>query len=169
MPQLVLISTMIVASWFLMQAVHESGHVLAGVLTGGEIERVVLHPLTISRTDLKRNPSPLLTCWGGPIVGCLVPVLVWILAVKFTPRSAPWLRFFAGFCLIANGSYLAVGVKDGIGDAGDLIRHGASAWMLYLFGAITISTGLWLWNGLAIKFGYGPQAEPVTWHAALLS
>ena len=34
-------------------------------------------------------------------------------------------RFFTGFCMIANGLYIAVGSFDRVGDAGDLLRHGA--------------------------------------------
>ena len=169
MPRVVLITTMIAASWFLMQGVHESGHVLTGLTTGGKIACVVLHPLTISRTDFQENPNPLLTCWGGPLLGVLLPLLIWAISATMNCRCSAWLRFFAGFCLIANGSYLTVGVKDGIGDAGDLIRHGSSAWMLFLFGAVTIPTGLWLWNGLGKEFGIGSEAAPVTWKAAAVS
>lgn len=168
-PQFVLITTMIAASWFLMQAVHESGHVLTGLATGGKIACVVLLPLSISRTDFKENPNPLLACWGGPVLGVLLPLIAWAISAMTHRRCSAWLRFFAGFCLIANGSYLAVGAKDGIGDAGDLIRHGSPAWLLYLFGAVAIPAGLWLWNGLGKEFGIGPQAAPVTWNAAGLS
>jgi len=31
-----------------MQSVHEAGHVLAAWLAGGRVERLVLHPVTIS-------------------------------------------------------------------------------------------------------------------------
>ena len=75
-PQLLLICTMISASWFLMQAVHEAGHVLAGWMTGGTVERVILHPLAISRTDMKHNPSLLLVCWGGPVLGVVIPAMI---------------------------------------------------------------------------------------------
>ena len=50
--QLVLIGSTLLGSWLGMQAVHESGHVIGAWMTGGRVERVVLHPLTISRTDL---------------------------------------------------------------------------------------------------------------------
>lgn len=42
-----------------MQAIHECGHVLGAWLTGGQVARVVLNPLTLSRTDLAENPRPL--------------------------------------------------------------------------------------------------------------
>ena len=39
-------------SWFVMMAVHELGHVVGALATAGSIERVILSPLTISRTDV---------------------------------------------------------------------------------------------------------------------
>jgi hypothetical protein len=57
--QLLLIATFVPLCWLLMQAVHELGHVVAVVATGGAVERVVLHPLTISRTDTSGSSHPL--------------------------------------------------------------------------------------------------------------
>ena len=70
--QFILIGSCVLGSWLLMQAVHESGHVLGASLTGGRVGRVVLYPLTISRTDLIDNPSPLIVVWAGP-APALVP------------------------------------------------------------------------------------------------
>jgi hypothetical protein len=166
LPQLVLLLTTLANAWLLMQAVHELGHVVGGLLTGAVIKHVVLHPAEISRTDFGANPSPLIACWSGPFFGAILPVLVWMLAQWQRQSYAYWLKFFAGFCLIANGAYLAVGVREGIGDAGDLLRLGSAPWQLYLFGAFAIPAGFWLWNGLGSSFGLGRNAEPVTWPAA---
>jgi hypothetical protein len=65
------------------------------------------------------------------------------------------LQFFAGFCLIANGVYLGVGSFGGVGDAGDLLRHGAPQWMLIIFGLVCVPAGSCLWNGLGPHFGLG--------------
>ncbi len=64
--QIVLVGTFIGFSWLAMQAVHELGHVLGAVATGGRVTEVVLHPCTISRTDVHPNPHPLLVVWPGP-------------------------------------------------------------------------------------------------------
>src|SRR5947209_16580674 len=101
-----------------MQAVHESGHVLGAWLTGGRVARVVLHPLTISRTDLVSNPNPLAVVWAGPVVGAVAPLGLWGLAAAARLTAAFVLRFFAGFCLLANGLYIGVGSLDRIGDCG---------------------------------------------------
>src|SRR5262249_19227175 len=80
LPQVLLIATTLANAWLLMQAVHEFGHVLGGWMTGGHIRQVVLHPLTISRTDLDVNPVPLLVCWAGPVLGAVLPLVAWRLA-----------------------------------------------------------------------------------------
>src|SRR5262249_29706705 len=64
-------------------------------------------------------------------------------------------RFFAGFCLIANGAYIGVGSFVGAGDCGEMLRQGSSAWVLWLFGVVAAPLGLWLWNGTGPNFGLG--------------
>jgi hypothetical protein len=145
-----------------MQAVHELGHVLGAKLTGGEVTRVILHPFTLSRTDLAHNPHPLPVVWLGPVVGSLLPLLLWGLAVLARVPGAFVLRFFAGFCLIANGVYLGIGSLTGVGDCGDLLHHGAPLWQLWSFGAATVPLGFWLWNGQGGHFGLGSRAENVS-------
>lgn len=153
--QTLLIASTLLASWLGMQAVHECGHVLGAWLTGGRVERVVLWPLTISRTDLAHNPSPLLVVWAGPLFGVVVPLLLWLLAALARLPGAFMLRFFAGFCLLANGLYVGVGSFDGVGDCGEMLRHGSQLWQLWLFGAVTAPAGLWLWHKLGSHFGLG--------------
>src|SRR3954454_8287879 len=80
LPQVVLIISTVLGSWLGMQAVHEAGHVLGAWLTGGRVARVVLNPLTISRTDLEHNPRPRAVVWAGPLVGVAVPVAMWAAA-----------------------------------------------------------------------------------------
>jgi hypothetical protein len=166
MHQCVLVASTLALSWFGMMAVHETGHVLAACLTGGTVARVVLHPLTISRTDLVDNPRPLLVVWGGPVFGVIAPLIVW--GIAQLARLPIWylLRFFAGFCLIANGAYIGIGSFGGVGDAGDLLRHGAPAWHLWLFGAACVPVGLLLWHGIGPHFGMGDANGRVSVPAA---
>lgn len=148
-------------AWLGMMAVHEFGHVLHASLSGGTVQKVVLHPLAISRTDVNPNPHPLFVAWGGPIWGSLLPLIGLGIVRIFRLRSVYLARFFCGFCLIANGAYLGSGGWYAVGDAQDLLRHGTPPWLLVLFGVCTIATGLWLWNGLGKSFGLGDHAEPV--------
>jgi len=165
--QLELISATLVFSWLAMQAVHEFGHVVAGVVSGGHVAQVILHPATISLTRLTVNPRPLFVAWMGPMAGAILPVLALIVARWRRWRGWYVFQFFAGFCLIANGAYISIGSLSGIGDAGDLLRHHSPIWLLWLFGLITIPIGLWLWNDLGRYFGLGTQPEPIDRTVAL--
>ena len=153
--QLLLITSTLLGSWFGMQAVHELGHVLGAMATGAEVTQVVLSPLAISRTDVINNTRPLVVAWAGPIVGVLLPLVIWHAATVARLRFAFVLRFFAGFCLVANGLYIGVGSVGRVGDCGDMLRHGSPMWQLWLFGAITVPVGFWVWRGLGPAFGLG--------------
>jgi hypothetical protein len=144
-----------------MQAVHELGHVVGAWITGGRVERVVLHPFTISRTDPAHNPNPLVVVWAGPVVGVAAPLFLWGIVAVVPRRAAFVLRFFAGFCLLANGLYIGVGSFGGIGDCGEMLRHGSAMWHLWLFGALTAPWGLWLWHRQGPHFGLGPAKGKV--------
>jgi hypothetical protein len=164
--QIALIAATLAFSWLAMQAVHEAGHVMAAALSGGRVAEVVLHPAAISYTRLASNPHPLFVTWMGPIVGAILPLLVFAIARAIRWRGWYLVQFFAGFCLVANGAYLAFGAFAHIGDAGDLVRHGAPIWLLWLFGMITIPLGLWLWDGLGPHFGLGTSSGRVDRAAA---
>jgi hypothetical protein len=164
--QVLLVGTFVPLCWLAMMAFHELGHVVGVAVTGGTIARVVLYPLTISRTDVAVNPHPLLVVWAGPCVGVLAPVA---LAGIARLSRFPWtylLRFFAGFCLIANGCYIGIGSFAEIGDAGDMLRHGSPIWCLWLYGLVTFPAGLYLWNGLGAHFGLGSAKGQVDRRAA---
>jgi hypothetical protein len=160
--QCLLITAMFALSWLMMQAVHEFGHVVAAWATGGTVTKVVLHPLALSRTDVEPNPQPLAVAWGGPAIGIAVPLLIWGIAAVARRSTSYLFRFFAGFCLVANGLYLGVGSFGGIGDAGDILQHGGSFWTLIAFGIATAPLGFALWNGQASRFGIGSTAPAVS-------
>jgi hypothetical protein len=168
--QVLLIVTFVGFSWLAMQVVHEAGHVLAAHLTGGKVIKVVLYPLAFSRTDLAENPHPLPVVWGGPLVGAFLPLLVFGLAAALRLPGVYLLRFFAGFCLIANGAYIGTGWW--LTDAGDprvMMDHGSPVWLLVLFGSLTVPLGLYLWHRQGPHFGLGPASGQVNIWAALTS
>jgi hypothetical protein len=135
-------------AWLAMMAVHEAGHVLHAWATGGRVVRVELPLLGFSRTDVSPNPRPGAVAWGGAVWGCLLPLAAWAASPRKAQRVRLAMQLFAGFCLIANGIYLGVGWIDGVGDAGDLMRHGTPAWVLVAFGMTATGGGLYLWHRL---------------------
>jgi hypothetical protein len=171
-PQLVLIVCTLGCCWLAMQIVHELGLVVGAWWTGGVVARVVLRPWTLSRTELASNPDPALVAWAGPVFGALAPLVLWLVAKISHCPGAYLLRFFTGFCLIANGAYLGGGALDRLGDAGDLQRHGTSVWPLLLFGLVTVPAGLWLWHGQGRHFGFagagGRVSRRAVWGTAAM-
>ncbi len=165
-PQLLFALAVLTFSWLAMQAVHECGHLLGAVLTGGTVERVVLHPLTISRTDVAPNPRPAVVVWMGPLAGVLLPLVI----AGFIPRRWQLVRgtalFFAGFCLVANGVYLGAGTMAGIGDAREMLRTGSPRWSAAAFGAVASTAGLLIWHWLGSPRAWMTRREALSWQAA---
>jgi hypothetical protein len=91
----------------------------------------------------------------------LIPLLLWGIAAAVRWPGAFVLRFFAGFCLIANGIYIGTGSFDSIGDCSEMLRHGSSMWQLWLFGLLTVPAGLLLWHRLGSHFGLGREKKPI--------
>ena len=148
-------------SWLLMMAVHEFGHVLHAWLSGGRVKAVVLHPAAISRTDVSPNPHPLFVAWGGALWGTALPLLCVAITQPSGSRYSYLASFLAGFCCVANGSYLAAGAIAYVGDAAELLRYGASTWQLIAIGLPLAGVGLYLWNGLGGHFGLGDAGRAI--------
>lgn len=156
-------------SWLSMMILHECGHVMHGWLSGAQLVQVVLPPCGFSRTDFAANPHPLFVAWGGAIWGCLLALTI-LAAVRIASARYSYLvRWFAGFCLIANGAYLAAGSFRGAGadDGSVILQNGNTQWQLLLFGVPTVAVGLYLWNGLGPYFGLGARRGRVDRNAAV--
>jgi len=152
-----------------MQVVHEAGHVIGALMYGVPIERVLLGPLTISQTMIGETEHKRIITWLGPIFGVIFPVVLWAIVRPFQWPELFLFRFFAGFCLVANGFYLLFGPADGFTDSGALLSHGAGRLPLILFGVIATAAGFLLWHGEANDFGVGKQPKTVKFRTVLIS
>jgi hypothetical protein len=152
-----------------MQVVHELGHRVGAWASGGKVARVVAHPFTISCTLLRHNPHPLVVVWAGPIVGALLPAMLVGLAYALRSPGLHLFRFFAGFCLVANGLYIGIGSFDRLMDAGDMMGYGSPQWILILFGVVSVTGGLCFWNGIGENFGLGAAKGKVSRTSAIAS
>jgi len=168
--QLLLIVGVLGFSWLGLQVVHEAGHVLHALASGGTVVRVVLWPTTISETLVAPNPHPRFVAWGGPIWGCLIPLAVWGLVWATARRYAFLARFFAGACLVANGVYL--GTSTFIGgcalDGPVILANGGSIWSVLLFSLAAVVMGFYAWHGLGPDFGFGKTRGRVDRLAAVI-
>jgi hypothetical protein len=133
-----------------MLAVHELGHVMHAIVSGGSVARVSIPWFGFSQTFFRSNPHPAFVVWGGPVWGSVFPLMIWAMTPSRWKNVRAWVQFWAGFCLIANGAYLGVGWAMRAGDAGDLLRYGTSVWVMVLFGGVALSAGLGLWHLLGM-------------------
>lgn len=144
-----------------MMMVHESGHVLATVATGGQVERVIWHPLAMSRTDVRTTAFPLLVVWAGPVFGSAIPLLLMLIAVRLKWRLGYMVSFFAGFCLLVNGLYIGIGTIDPVGDAHHMLRLGTPRTALAIFG-LTAVLGLWILERMSPSLGFGSKPQSIS-------
>jgi hypothetical protein len=164
--QILLIASILWLSWLTMMLVHEGGHVLGALATGGAVRRVVWHPAVISRTDVSPNPHPLIELWAGPIFGSMIPLILAGAASLLRLRAAFLSWVIAGFCLIANGAYIGIGAVRPIGDAAKLVAHGMARWPMAMFGVIAVAGGFWIWHRVSPRLGFGmAPAEISSRHA----
>jgi hypothetical protein len=170
--QILLIVSMACFSWLAMMVLHEFGHVIQAWFSGGIVSKIVLHPLAFSRTDLSVNPYPLFVAWGGAIWGILIPLgfLAFVRVIKW--NYGYLFCWWAGFCCIANGTYLACGWlfyggANAADDSNVILRSGGDWWQLIAFGLMAVALGLWLWNGLGPHFGCGTAQGKVDRKAAV--
>lgn len=167
--QVILIVTFFGFSWLAMQAMHELGHVFGTWTTGAEITKVALHPCIISRTDIGYNPHPSVVVWAGPIIGSVLPLLTFLVAKICRSPGVYLFRFFAGFCLIANGIYIAFSPAEGGADSGVMMLHGSPRWGMVLFGLLTAPLGLYFWHRQGPHFGLGEAKGKVSRQAVIVS
>jgi hypothetical protein len=136
----------IYATWIGMLALHEMGHAINAWVSGGRVIRVSIPPWGFSQTIVWPNPHELFEVWGGPTWGAGLGLIACGIAFLARRRLPETLKFFTGFCLIANGCYLGLGWIWRSGDAGDLVRLGVPIWTLIVFGIVAVGAGLMLWH-----------------------
>jgi hypothetical protein len=139
---------LLAASRYGMLAFHELGHIIHAWLMGGEGIRITFPLVGFSRTDLARNPHPLVVAAGGVVWGPVLPCVLWASAGSIGWKYTPILRFFAGFCLLANGGYLLSAAFEPAGDIEDMIRDGAAPGILIACGLAAMTAGLLAWHRL---------------------
>jgi hypothetical protein len=159
---LLLLAPFLYACWLSMMALHEIGHVLHAWTSGATVCAVRVPLAGFSITEFSTNPHPHFVAWGGPIWGCVLPLLAWSTFVLLRLPVRQSVQFFAGFCLIANGAYIGVGWMVRAGDAADLIAYGTPAWALVAFGVIATGVGLYLWHLLGGTPSPGPSSSTAT-------
>lgn len=129
--------SLLVASWCVMTVIHEAAHIVCGWASGGTLQEADIVPWGLPHSHFDPDPWPLVTLWGGPLLGVLVP-----LGLAAVVRRG-WMWFIAYFCLLANGFYLVTAWASGerFLDTPRLLHHGAHPATIAVYCVVTISTG----------------------------
>lgn len=167
--RVLLIGSFTILSWLAFMVVHESGHILFAQLSGASMSRVNLHPLQISWSTFDPNPHPQIVAWCGPVIGAVIPLLLFASARFLRVPGSYLFQFFAGFGLVANGIYLLIDAFVREGDARTLLLNGAMLWQILAFAALATPIGFWLWHGLGGHFGLGAGRGRVSHRATFFS
>jgi hypothetical protein len=140
-----------------MTFVHESGHIICGCACGGSLQAADLYPWHLPYSLIAPDPHPLVTLWGGPILGVLIPVM----AAAFIRNDWAW--FVANFCLLANGLYLATAwfTGDRYLDTTKLLEHGAHPIWIAGYCAATIGFGYAGFRRHCLRILSQPQQTPL--------
>ena len=128
---------LLIAAWVVMTVTHELGHLIGGWLGGASLQQFYLAPWRVPYSVHHPDPHPLVSLWMGPLVGVLAPFV----AALILRRS--WAFFIADFCLLANGTYLAIAWIAGSPqlDTQRLLAAGASPVLVAMYCVATIAFG----------------------------
>ncbi|WP_430451888.1 hypothetical protein [Rhodopirellula europaea] len=120
-----------------MTLTHELGHVVGGWCGGASLVDLELSPWRLPYSIHSPDPNPLLTLWSGPVLGVVVPI---VFAVAIRIRVV-WI--VADFCLLANGSYLALAwlAGDPHLDTPRLFQSGATTFSVAAYCVVAICLG----------------------------
>jgi hypothetical protein len=148
--RLALAALLLYACWLGMLAVHELGHAMHAWNTRGSVVSMTIPWFGFSQTLTAGTSYPRYVVWGGAEWGCGIPLLACGLALLVRGRRGvpELLKFFTGFCLIANGLYLGLFWMGRNNDASDLVRMGESPLTLIAFGIVATVSGFYMWHKL---------------------
>ncbi|QDT04127.1 hypothetical protein K227x_25150 [Rubripirellula lacrimiformis] len=137
-----------VVSWVVMCVTHEIGHIIGGFIGGAELTDFDLAPWRLPYSIHQPDPVPRLTLWSGPIFGVVAPLVI---ASVLRYR---WAWLVADFCVLANGSYLALAWVSGdpLLDTPRMLSAGVSPWTIGLYCLVTIAAGYVLFRRDCIRF-----------------
>lgn len=149
--------------WLAMMLTHELGHVFAAQATGGVLASIELKPGYLSHTLVRPNPRPSVVLWSGFLAGWLTPFLTkpgWQIRPEFI---GPVLRAWAAFCLLAGGSYLAIGGSERLTDTGQLIQIGWRPLLLVGIGLLVAAIGYARSRSAWIAIARQLESSPPSW------
>ncbi len=135
--QLLTVLGIFVFSYNLGNLIHESGHALNAVLSGGSVNRITLSPLSWCYASTSGGNRMFVVC-GGFLWQTALPTVILVLLWCFKSRLSLWALFLALVSFAPSGIYMIIGAVAGIGDGGRLIKYGIPPFVLLTVGSILL-------------------------------
>lgn len=154
---------MLVATMF----VHELGHVLGAIATGGLVVSVEIRPGRIGHTLVNPNPAPSVVLWSGFLFGWFAPMATRPAWGVQRGLIGPALRAAAWFSWLAFGSYLALAGRERLTDTGQLFANGWPLTLLMVVGAAVAVVGYVFSRDAWATINERLERHPATWRQAL--
>ena len=115
--------------------IHEFGHILNGVATGGKFDHIEFSVLGWSRAFLAPHGEPRAVSWGGVQWACTISLLGFLLCWAFRSRAVLFFLVLTIDAFASSGQYLMVGLFTGEGDGAHLAMMGVSKPILIIIGS----------------------------------
>ncbi len=134
---------------------HELGHALAVIATGGEVSFIEVSPFSWSYTHYISDPEPMATSWGGFLWGTMIGVFTFLILWIVRSRLSLFGAVFAVTSLAYAGIYMLVGAVLRIGDSAALMWMGIPQAVLIAIGGMLLLLVLPLILPLGVLLGIG--------------
>lgn len=142
--------------------IHELGHALTLVATGGEVDFIEVSPFSWSYAHYTSDPEPMATSWGGflweTVFGLFAFFVLWIAKSRLSLFGV----VLAIASLAGTGIYMLVGAVLRIGDSAALIRMGVPPSALIVIGSFLLLLVLPLILPLGVLLGVGKGKNKLT-------
>ncbi len=135
--------------------IHEFGHGINVLATGGSIGRISISPLSWSYISYAGGGEARATTWGGFLWETILPLLIFLGLWCIKSRASFWALLLAMVALATTAIYMLVGAFLDIGDAGFLVRVGLPTWPFVAIGAGLLLLCLLLALPLGTLLGIG--------------
>ncbi len=152
--QMLIVLGMFVFSYNFGNLIHESGHALNAVLTGGSLNKITMSPLSWCYASTSGGNETFVV-WGGFLWQTIVPTVVLLLLWYFKSRLSLYALFLVLVSFGASGVYMIAGAVAGVGDGGSLVRYGVPPFLLLTVGSVLLLFCLALSLPMGVLLGIG--------------
>jgi|ERR1043166_148892 hypothetical protein len=120
---------------------HECGHLLSGILSGGRALGLTSHPFSWSMARVADCRHPQFMTWGGILWSGLLGLIIFIFSYPSRSIVLFPILLTSSLLILVNGVYFTTGTLIRAGDPADLMEYGVGAPVLLVIGCACLLAG----------------------------